>query len=164
MNFAKLKIVEVPMAVRAEIEAHDLIEKTTPTERIVRRDSGMGIGEYSSIFSLFEIWMEARNVDVLTLDPSLRIHEFVLRLTKTIAHSAHVHDAQTRVVAKGASQVTTPRGHRLGGLPSTMPSSPFSFPTFLRAPVLAAICPADRPADRPSRCWRRLYRLAVVGR
>ena len=27
MNFAKLKIVEVPMAVRAEIEAHDLIEK-----------------------------------------------------------------------------------------------------------------------------------------
>ena len=26
MNFAKLKIVEVPMAVRAEIEAHDLIE------------------------------------------------------------------------------------------------------------------------------------------
>ena len=27
MNFAKLKIVEVPMADRAEIEAHDLIEK-----------------------------------------------------------------------------------------------------------------------------------------
>jgi len=28
MKFAKVRIVEVPMAVRAEIEAHDLIEKT----------------------------------------------------------------------------------------------------------------------------------------
>ena len=31
------------------------------------------------------------------------------------------------------------------GLPSAMPSSPFSFPRFLQAPLLAAICPFSFP-------------------
>ena len=53
MNFAKLKIVEVPMAVRAEIEAHDLIEKALQQSGLSDefwKLFNRGIGKYSSIF------------------------------------------------------------------------------------------------------------------
>jgi hypothetical protein len=75
MNFAKLKIVEVPMAVRAEIEADDLIEKALQQsglyDEILQsvRDGDRGIFEhlliaFEKLLIAFRIYKRIRRWDL----------------------------------------------------------------------------------------------------